>query len=112
MATDRSTMLQYWRENMLVDLTAALHQIEVPILDIQSFTGKDQNAQKAKHLEDLQSAKAPNNVQNLFMYDTKHFIMYHRPEALDCIILNFIYGKGLSDYAPEESEYFEEEVMN
>lgn len=112
MATDRSTMLQNWRENMLTNLTAALHKIAVPILDIQSFSGSKQSDQKASHLSDLQSAGAPENVQNVFMYDTKHFIMYHRPEALDCMILDFIYGKPVGDFAPEESEYFEEVGMN
>lgn len=112
MATDRTAMLQYWRENMLVDLTADLHQISAPILDIQSFAGKDQKKQKEQHLKTLALAKAPSNVKTVIMYDTKHFIMYHRPQALDCLIADFILGNPLSDFAPAASEYFEEEAMN
>lgn len=110
MATDRTAMLQYWRENMLIDLTGYLHQIEVPILDIQAFSGKDQKGQKAQHLADLATANAPKNIQNVFMYDTKHFVMYHRPSQLDCLIEDFIKGKPLVDFAPAESEYFEEKM--
>ncbi len=112
MATNRKEMMQYWRENMLVDLTARLQDISVPILDIQSFTGGDQDIQKAQYLATLQEALAPSNVKLLVMYDTKHFIMYHRPLKLDCIIQDFILGKELVDFAPETSEYLEDEQMN
>ena len=112
MATDRDVVLQYWRENTLIDLTSYLHQIHVPILDIQSFTGDNQARQKSDHLKLLSDAKAPDNVESVFMYDTKHFIMYHRPLTLDCYISDFINGYDLYDFAPAESEYFEESSMN
>ena len=105
-------MLQYWRENLLVDLTAHLQNIEVPILDIQSFTGKNQQQQKEQYLTTLAESNAPNNVQYVIMYDTKHFIMYHRPVKLDCIINDFIQDKALVHFAPENSEYLDEEIMN
>lgn len=107
MATDRTAMLQYWRENLLIDLTASLQQIKAPILDIQSFRGKEQLQQKANYLETLALAKAPANVHPLFMYDTKHFIMYHRPLILDRIINNFINEQTISDFAPKGSKYLE-----
>lgn len=112
MATDRKTMLQYWRENPLIGLTADLQKLSIPILDIQSFTGADQKGQKEQYLETLRAAGAPANVQPVFMYDTKHFIMYQRPAELDCLIWDFISGRKVVDFAPAESEYFEEEVMN
>ncbi len=112
MATDRDVVLQYWRENMLIDLTASLHKISVPILDIQSFTGKDQTSQKLQHLKALKEANVPSNVHSIFMYDTKHFIMYHRPLAFDCIIEDFILDKPVRDFASSMSEYFDEETMN
>ena len=112
MATDRAAMIQYWRENLLIDLTFYLHQISVPILDIQSFTGKDQKNQKEQHLNVLKLAEAPANVHSLFMYDTKHFIMYHRPLQLDCIIEDFLSDKPLVDFAPAISEYLEDDAMN
>ena len=51
MATSPDAVLQYWRENPLIDLTAALHQIAVPILDIQSFTGADQQGRRRNILK-------------------------------------------------------------
>ena len=110
MATNPDAVLQYWRENPIVDLTAHLKEVTVPVLDIQSFTGEDQQAQKAQYLEDLKTAGTASNVQSVFMYDTKHFIMYHRPLVLDCLIRDFISGKALYDYAPESSAYFEDEM--
>ena len=112
MATDRDVVLQYWRENMLIDLTASLLKIDVPVLDIQSFTGKDQKGQKDKYLSSLKEANAPSNVRTAFMYDTKHFIMYHRPLELDCLIEDFVLNKPVRDFASTTSEYFEEETMN
>ena len=112
MATNRAALLQYWRENLLIDLTAHLHNVTVPILDIQSFAGEEQGKQKEQHFDTLKESKAPSNVQTVIMYDTKHFIMYHRPLKLDCIIADFLNGRKLVDYAPEISEYFTEEQMN
>lgn len=112
MATDRPTMLQYWRENMMIDLTKDLNSLTIQVLDIQSFTGEKQSEQKLQHLATLAKANVNANVKSVFMYDTKHFIMYHRPEQLDCLINNFIEGKTLTDYAPISSEYFKEEIMN
>ena len=51
MATDRKAMLQYWRENLLIDLTSDLQKLTIPVLDIQSFSGKDQKNQKEQYLE-------------------------------------------------------------
>ena len=39
-------------------------------------------------------------------------IMYHRPEKLDCIIADFLAGRKLVDFAPETSEFFEDDRMN
>ena len=111
-ATDKESLLQYWRENVLIDLSAHLRKIAVPILDIQAFSGKDQNQLRKQYEESLQQAQAPNNVQSVFMYDTKHHIMYHRPLELDCLIFDFLNGKPLTDFAPDSSEYFEEEQLN
>ena len=112
MASDRTAIVQYWRENALTDLTAYLQRIKVPILNIQSFVGKNQEEQKINYLEHLKGVKAPSNVQSIFMFDTKHFIMFHRPLALDCIIENFLKDQTVKDFAPIKSEYFEAETMN
>ena len=112
MATDKNTMLQSWRENFLSDLSSIVRESTIPILDIQSFTGKNQKEQKVNYLAALKEINVGSNVKPVFMYDTKHFIMFHRPHELDCIIDSFMNGKSLKDYAPAKSEYFEEEMTN
>ena len=101
MATDRAALIQYWRENLLIDLTSSLQKIKVPVLDIQSYRGQDQDKQRDQHLIKLQNANAPATVKTVVMYDTKHFIMYHRPRELDIIIGNFILDKPVNDYVPQ-----------
>ncbi|MGH1363867.1 MAG: alpha/beta hydrolase [Calditrichia bacterium] len=110
MATNRQAMLQYWRENLLVDLSASLIRLKIPVLDIQSFTGEDQLAQKKQHLETLRLANAPDNVQSVFMFDTKHFIMYHRPLVLDKFVADFIKDKPIADYV-EPGSFLEEDLL-
>lgn len=106
MATDKDVMLQSWRENFLIDLSSELKKLTIPILDIQSLMGKNQNVQKKRHLTLLKEIGVGQNIQSVFMYDTKHFIMFHRPLQLDDLINDFIEGKSLKDFAPKESAYF------
>lgn len=112
MATDRKALIQYWRENMLVDLTTSLQRLKMPVLDIQSFIGDDQLSQKEQHLENLKLANAPANVEAVYMFDTKHFIMYHRPLELDNRIANFIAGKNVADFIEQGSEVEKDLMAN
>ncbi|WP_298759673.1 alpha/beta hydrolase [uncultured Psychroserpens sp.] len=90
MATSKVALIQYWRENLIVDLDFYLHKIKVPILNIQSFAGKNQEKQKEKYFGKLQAVGNPANVTTVILYDTYHFIMQHRPEILDQCIWAFI----------------------
>lgn len=97
LATDRGVMLQYWRENPLIDLTGFLKQLKIPILNLKALRGKDQEQQHAQHLKDLQTAGVPSQVQAVFLYETRHFLMDHRPEVFDRLLADFIAGKKLPE---------------
>lgn len=90
MATPKNVVLQYWRENPLIDLTADLKRVSVPILDVQALYGSNQDSSRVQHLADLAAAGAPRNVTTIFMEDTRHHVQYHRPEALDSLIARFV----------------------
>ncbi|MDX1941476.1 MAG: alpha/beta hydrolase [Saprospiraceae bacterium] len=102
MATSRNALLQYWRENVLIDLTSDLKKVKVPILDIQCFTGQAQDQQKETYLKTLQDIGNPGNVKMIFFYDTRHFVMFHRPLKLENRINDFIKGKPVQDFIPSE----------
>ena len=100
MATPKEVVLQYWRENPLIDLTADLHQLKIPILDIKALRGDDQEEQRKQHLKDLATAEAPSHVRTVFLYDTRHFVMYHRPEVFDRLLTDSIAGRKVNDFMP------------
>ena len=98
MATPREVLLQYWRENVLVDLTSDLQRLKIPILDIKALRGSDIETKRAQHLEDLAKAGASDRVKTVFFYDTRHFVADHRPEAFDHTLAAFIAGRKVEDY--------------
>lgn len=93
MATDRTSLIQYWRENPLIDLNAELRKLRLPILDIQAMRGGDYEEQKHAHLDTLKKAGSPDTVQTIFLEDTSHFVMEHRPQLLDRIVADFVAGR-------------------
>lgn len=97
MATSKVALIQYWRENLIVDLDAYLHRLNIPILNIQSFIGKNQQEQKRKHLAELRAVGNPKHVKTVILYDTYHFIMQHRPAILDHCIKAFINDQELEE---------------
>lgn len=100
MATDRDVMLQYWRENLLIDLTGFVKQLKIPLLDLKALRGKDQQQQRAQHRKDLQTAGVPPQVQTVFLYETRHFLMDHRPEVFDRLLADFVAGRKLPESVP------------
>lgn len=104
MATPREVVLQYWSENPLIDLTGAMHKITAPILNIRPLRGDDQSVKREQHLADLAAADTPGTVQTVFLYDTRHFVMFHRPEVLDRLIADFLAGREVGDFVPAESQ--------
>ena len=101
MATPKHVLIQYWRENPLIDLTADLRKLKIPILDIQSFTGEDQEKQKSDYLNFMKKIKSPKNVKSIFFFDTRHYVMFQRPTELENTISDFVNGKKVSDFVPK-----------
>jgi pimeloyl-ACP methyl ester carboxylesterase len=100
MATPREAVIQYWRENLLIDLDADLRKLRIPVLDLQPLAGPDQETKRAAHLENLRAASAPDGVRARFLFDTRHFVMFDRPEVLDRLIAHEIAGEPISDWHP------------
>ncbi len=97
MATSKVALIQYWRENFIVNLDSYLLKIKVPILNIQSFVGKNQEKQRENYFAKLKTIGNPSNVTTVIFYDTYHFIMQHRPETLEHSIHAFIKDKELKE---------------
>lgn len=100
MATSRTALIQYWRENTLIDLTAETRQLKIPVLDLKALRGSEPEAQRESHLEDLRAAELPPGVETVFLYDTSHFVMEHRPEVFDRLVADFLAGRELEDVRP------------
>ena len=100
MATPKPVLLQYWRENLLIDLTTDMKKLDIPILDIKALVN-DPETVRRQHLADLKKAGVPAGVKTIFMYMTSHFVMIHRPLVLDSLISKFISGETITDFHPE-----------
>jgi ketosteroid isomerase-like protein/pimeloyl-ACP methyl ester carboxylesterase len=100
MATAKETLLQYWRENVLIDLTSAARRLTIPILDIKCLNGTAQEQQRKTHLDTLRQAGLSATVKTIFFYDTGHYVMFQRPQELDCVIGEYLNGKAVADFKP------------
>jgi hypothetical protein len=65
MATSKEALLQYWRENVLIDLTAAASRLTIPILDIKCLNGQEQEQQRKTHLDNLNSVAESLNIRDM-----------------------------------------------
>lgn len=102
MATSKDALLEYWRENMLADITSSVKNLQIPILDIKCLRGTDQEGQRKRHLEGLRQVGVPTHTRTIFFYNTTHFVMFHRPQEFDQIITDFIAGKEVKDFVPAQ----------
>jgi len=104
MATDPKDMMQYWRENLLESRNNDFRNLSIPVLDVQAIRPWDETPEETRSTteESIAEVGTPENYQLIFLYDTPHFIMEERPELLDQIIEDFIAGKKLSDFNPDE----------
>jgi pimeloyl-ACP methyl ester carboxylesterase len=100
MATPKEVVLEYWRENVLVDVTGATKSLRVPILQIMCLRGDDQEGQRTKHLEAMKRAGVLAQVRTIFFRDTTHFVMFHRPQQLDEAVSRFMLGEEAVDFVP------------
>src|SRR5262245_158724 len=100
MATAKEALLQYWRENVLIDLTSAARRLAIPILDIRCLNGTEQEQQRKTHLDNLRHAGLSAMVKTIFFYDTRHYVMFQRPRELDRVIGEYLNGKAVGDFKP------------
>jgi len=103
MATDPEVMMQYWRENLLESRNDEFRGLSMPVLDVQAIRPWDDTpeATRVNTLKQLEEVGTPDDYQLIFLYDTPHFIMEERPKLLDRIISDFLAGRPLTDFKPE-----------
>lgn len=103
MATEREVMAQYWWDNLLADRNPWFRALPMPYLDIKTIPPQAQDPQgRRRNYEDhVAEIGAPGRYQLIFLYDTYHYVMEHRPELLDELIARFVAGEPLEDVHPE-----------
>ena len=102
MATPKEVLLEYWRENVLVDVTRLTKSLRIPIFQIKCLQGDDQEGQRTKHLDAMKRAGVLSQVRTVFFRDTTHFVMFHRPRQLDEAVSRFIQGEDVLDFSSSE----------
>ena len=89
-ATSRDVLFGYWRENFLIDITSLTRAIAVPVLDVKClWPGLDADSVRAAHRAALEQAGIAKAVTTLFMPNTVHHVMLHRPAELAAILADF-----------------------
>lgn len=101
-ATPREAVLQYWRENFLIDLGPMLRGLSVPALDVETIspTRSDPRAARASHEEAMVGSGRPPNMKTVYLHETYHFMLDHRPLLVDELIAAFLAGEPVGDFIP------------
>lgn len=90
MATPRRVLFGYWRENFLVDITRVTRALTIPILDVKClWPGLNADSVRSAHLESLEQTRIATRVKTVFMDNTVHHVMIHRPSELGRILGDF-----------------------
>ena len=99
MATPPEVVLQYWRENHLVDLNPLLGALRVPVLDLKAVpaSATDLDAYRTSRRRHFVDNGNPADVRHVFLRDTGHFIHEERPVEIDQLIADFLDGNPLPD---------------
>lgn len=92
MATPREVMLQYWRENSLLDLNPSLKALEMPVLDVKMISPAvaDGDSARADRHDAWRRNGRPRRLQTIFLPQTRHFVMEERPAVLDSLMARFV----------------------
>lgn len=100
MATPKEVMLQYWRENSLVDTNRLVADLTTPVLDLQAVPTPSSagDSVRAAYRDQLSRADAPSTFHTVFLGRTSHFVMEQRPELLDRMISEYLEGRLPEDY--------------
>lgn len=94
MATDRVSMLHYWRENMLRDRNPMFRDLEAAYLDVKAVFPWDANPDStlSAYVESLESVGTPATYRRVVFWDTTHWVHLDRPRALGTVIADHIRG--------------------
>ena len=109
MATDRVSMVHYWRENFFAD-NDGFRGLQVPYLDIKAIPARRANPDSilAAHRESLDETGRPADFQEVVYHQTSHWIHEERPTTLGTTILSFIQGGPPKDVGPFRMGHVEE----
>lgn len=102
MASDRVSMLHYWRENFLRDRNPEFRELAVPYLDVNAVYPWDPNPDStaAAHVASMDAVGTPEGYQRVTFWDTSHWVHLERPRKLGTVILDFLEKRGLHDVGP------------
>lgn len=102
MASDRVSMLHYWRENLLRDRNPHFRALRVPYLDVNTVSPRTANPDSAAtaHEASVEEVGPPAEYRLVTFWDTSHWIQLERPHALGTVILNFLEGDAPRDVGP------------
>jgi pimeloyl-ACP methyl ester carboxylesterase len=95
MATPRDVVLQYWAENSLTDMNPLLDALGVPVLDVKAVApGADRAQAVAARKEMWDRNGRPPGLRTVYLDDTTHHVLEHRPGAVDDAVAAFLAELG------------------
>jgi pimeloyl-ACP methyl ester carboxylesterase len=102
MATSRTAVLQYWRENLLRDLNPILAALTVPVLDVRAISASDPDPEgaRAAYVASMAGLNLPPGSRTVFFYNTGHFVQEDRTALLEQAIVAFTQDKAVTDERP------------
>lgn len=103
MGTSRTAVFQYWRENLLVDLNPILQGLSMPLLDVQvvSPTAADPEGTRRSYEDQMADVGPSDRLHTVWVYETFHQILEHRPEVVDEMVAAFVEGRTPDDVRPD-----------
>ncbi|MGH7459740.1 MAG: alpha/beta fold hydrolase [Longimicrobiales bacterium] len=102
MASDRVSMLHYWRENFLVDTNPGFRAFRGSYLDIKAIGARIVRADSVLDAYDktIEAVGKPVRYARVVFHDTRHWIHLERPRLLGAVILDHLAGRSSADVGP------------
>ena len=101
MASDRVSMVHYWRENILLDRNPHFRALTASYLDVKAIFPWDENPDStlAAYSASVAEVGTPQAYRRVVFHDTSHWVHLDRPRTLGTVILDHVAGRG-SDVGP------------
>lgn len=102
MASDRVSMLHYWRENLLRDRNPDFRALRASYLDIKALFPWDERPDStlAAYVQSVSEVGTPAHYRRVVFHDTSHWVHLQRPRALGTVILDHLEGRPVQDVGP------------